>query len=152
MRCIHPRLNGVYVLLHLLIRRAIRPWRFHKNRGRATAHAASNSTRSQKITSALNSTRYGVGRSYAYLAPVQRNGDIAAADPSCPGLRGGATVCCRRRTLPSLTGGGNRACYLPASQAGLIVYRQGVSRCRPALVRDDSLHYRGYIQTAILCS
>ena len=35
MRCIHPRLNGVYVLLHLLIRRAILPWRFHKNRGRS---------------------------------------------------------------------------------------------------------------------
>ena len=36
--------------------------------GGATAHAASNSTRSQKITSARNSTRCGVCRSYAYLA------------------------------------------------------------------------------------
>ena len=70
MRCIHPRLNGVHVLLHLLIRRAIRPWRFDNSRGGATAHAASNRTRSQKITSARNGTRCGVGRSYAYLAPA----------------------------------------------------------------------------------
>ena len=118
MRCFHPRLIGVYVLLHLLIRRAIVPGGFTRTGGGATAHAASNSTRSQKITSALNSIRYGVGRSYAYQHPYRETATSLPPIPRALACAVGQRSAVAAARSPALRAGATaRAIYRPAKPA-----------------------------------